>query len=113
MLRFPILQPSHAMPSTFFSPFSRLWAIPLATLIGIPFYSSELSALGIVSGLMAQGMTAPAALSFLVGGGVTTLPAMSVVWGIVKPRVFALYLGFSIAGSLLSGLAMQLSMALR
>lgn len=28
------------------------WAVPLATLIGIPFYTTNLSALGIVSGLL-------------------------------------------------------------
>lgn len=87
-------------------------AVPYATLIGIPFYTTELSALGIVSGLMAQGMTAPAALAFLIGGGVTTLPVMAAVWGIVKPRIFALYLGFCVAGSLLAGYSMQLVQAL-
>jgi uncharacterized protein len=82
-------------------------AVPLATLIGIPFYTTNLSALGIVSGLMARGMSRAAALSFLVGGAVTTLPAMSAVWGIVRPRVFALYLAFCVGGALLSGLALQ------
>ena len=80
-------------------------AIPFATLLGIPFYTTELSALGIVAGLLAQGMAPAAALAFLIGGGVTTLPAMSAVWGIVRPRVFALYLGFCILGSLASGYA--------
>lgn len=87
-------------------------AVPFATLIGIPFYTTELSALGIVSGLMTQGMTAAAALAFLVGGGVTTLPAMAAVWGIVRPRIFALYLGFCVAGSLLAGFSLQLVHAL-
>ncbi len=89
-----------------------VWAVPLATLIGIPFYTTNLSALGIVSGLLARGMSGAAALSFLIGGAVTTLPAMSAVWGIVKPRVFALYLGFCAGGALLAGFAYQLAHAL-
>ena len=88
------------------------WAVPLATLIGIPFYTTNLSALGIVSGLLARGMSGAAALSFLVGGAVTTIPAMSAVWGIVKPRVFGLYLAFCAGGALLAGFSWQLLDAL-
>jgi uncharacterized membrane protein YraQ (UPF0718 family) len=84
------------------------WAVPLATLIGIPFYTTNLSALGIVSGLLARGMSGAAALSFLIGGAVTTIPAMSAVWGIVKPRIFALYLAFCTGGALLAGFAYQI-----
>jgi uncharacterized membrane protein YraQ (UPF0718 family) len=91
---------------------NTVWAVPLATLIGIPFYTTNLSALGIVSGLLARGMSGGAALSFLIGGAVTTLPAMSAVYGIVKPRVFALYLGFCTGGALLAGFAYQLVKAL-
>lgn len=84
------------------------WAIPLATAIGIPLYTTNLTALGVVNGLMAQGMSGGAALAFLIGGAVTTIPAMSAVWGIVKRRVFLAYLGFAVAGSLLAGYAYQL-----
>jgi uncharacterized membrane protein YraQ (UPF0718 family) len=83
------------------------WAVPLATLVGIPFYTTNLSALGIVSGLLARGLSSAAALSFLIGGAVTTLPAMSAVWGIVKPRIFALYLALCTGGALLAGFAWQ------
>lgn len=83
------------------------WAIPLAAAIGIPLYTTNLTALGVVSGLMAQGMGGGAALAFLIGGAVTTVPAMSAVWGIVKRRVFLAYLAFAVAGSLLAGYAYQ------
>jgi uncharacterized membrane protein YraQ (UPF0718 family) len=88
------------------------WAVPLATLIGVPFYTTNLSALGIVSGLLARGMSGGAALAFLIGGAVTTLPAMSAVWGVVRPRVFALYLAFCAGGALLAGFAWQIAHAL-
>ena len=84
-------------------------AVPLATLVGIPLYTSNLSALGLVSGLLRQGMDRGAALAFLIGGAVTTIPAMSAVYGVVKPRVFALYLGFAVLGSLASGYAFKLA----
>lgn len=58
----------------------RWGAIVAAALIGIPVYTSNLTALPLVSGLLAQGMNPGAALAFLIAGPVTTLPAMAAVW---------------------------------
>ncbi|MBI2215669.1 MAG: hypothetical protein HYU51_00075 [Candidatus Rokubacteria bacterium] len=44
-----------------------------------------------------------ALVAFLIAGPVTTVPAMSAVWGIVKPRVFALYLGIALVGAVVLG----------
>lgn len=84
------------------------WSVPLATLVSIPMYTTNLTSLGLIAGLLQRGMSGGAALAFLIGGAVTTLPAMSAVYGIVRWRVFALYLGFCITGSLLAGFAYQL-----
>lgn len=88
---------------------SSRFAIPLAAAVGIPLYTTNLSALGLVSGLLKSGMDGGAALAFLIGGAVTTVPAMSAVWGVVKPRVFALYLGFCVAAALLAGYGYRLA----
>ncbi|MBN2625632.1 MAG: permease [Spirochaetales bacterium] len=45
-----------------------------------------------------------AALAFLISGPMTTLPAMSAVFGIAKSRVFGLYLGIAFLGALLFGI---------
>jgi hypothetical protein len=78
-------------------------AIPLAALIGVPLYLSNISALPIVAGLLTQGMQPGAAIAFLIAGPVTTIPAMTAVWGVVQHRVFALYLGFGLIGAMLFG----------
>lgn len=83
-------------------------AIPLATAVGIPLYTTNLTALGLVGGLLQQGMSPGAALSFLISGATTTIPAMAAVYGIVKGRVFALYLLSTLIISLLAGYAYQL-----
>ena len=70
-------------------------------------YTTNLTSLGLIVGLLQRGMSGGAALAFLIGGAVTTLPAMSAVFGIVRWRVFVLYLGFCVTGSLLSGFAYQ------
>ena len=78
-------------------------AIPLAVLVGIPSYLNGYAALPLVRGLMDLGMSPAVALTFLISGGVSSIPAATAVWALVKPRVFALYLGVAISGSLLAG----------
>jgi uncharacterized protein len=85
-----------------------LGPIFLSSLFGVPAYLNGYAALPLVSGLMAQGMQPGAAMAFLVAGGVTSIPAAMAVWALVRPRVFALYLGLSLAGAFLAGLAFSL-----
>lgn len=79
------------------------WAILMAALIGVPVYTTELTALPMVSGLLAQGMDPGAALAFLIAGPTTTLPAMAAVWGLTTRRVFFLYLSFVLVGAIVFG----------
>lgn len=79
------------------------FAIPLASLIGVPLYLGNLSALPIVNGLITQGMQPGAAIAFLMAGPVTTIPAMTAVWTVVRRQVFALYIAISLFGSMLLG----------
>jgi uncharacterized protein len=79
------------------------FAIPLASLIGIPLYLGNLSALPIVKGLISQGMQPGAAVAFLIAGPVTTIPAMTAVWTVVRRPVFALYIAISLFGSMVLG----------
>jgi uncharacterized protein len=79
------------------------WAVPLASLIGVPLYLNNLGALPIIDGLLAQGMQPGAAIAFLIAGPVTTIPAMTAVYGVVRKRVFALYLAVSFLGAILLG----------
>jgi uncharacterized membrane protein YraQ (UPF0718 family) len=79
------------------------FAIPLASLIGVPLYLGNLSALPIVKGLITQGMQTGAAIAFLMAGPVTTLPAMTAVWTVVRRPVFTLYIAISLFGSMLLG----------
>jgi uncharacterized membrane protein YraQ (UPF0718 family) len=80
----------------------------LATLIGIPMYTSNITGLPIAGGLIDLGLNKGAALSFLIAGATTTLPAMIAVWGITKRRVYFLYLSFALFGSMIAGLCFNL-----
>jgi uncharacterized membrane protein YraQ (UPF0718 family) len=80
-----------------------LQPIVISAFVGAPAYLNGYAAPAIVSGLMDQGMTAGAAMAFMVAGGVTSIPAMTAVFALVRRPVFAAYLGLGISGAILSG----------
>ena len=81
--------------------------IILGALVGAPAYLNGYAAVPLVDALLAQGMSNGAAMSFVIAGGVSCIPAAIAVWALVKPRVFAAYIGFAIVGAVLAGLTWQ------
>jgi uncharacterized membrane protein YraQ (UPF0718 family) len=88
------------------------FAIPLAVMVGVPVYINGLAAVPFVGGLIQLGMSPAAALAFMLSTTATGFAAMTAVWALVRPRIFALYLGFAILGALLAGYAYALVLAL-
>ncbi|NIZ14677.1 permease [Phaeobacter sp. HF9A] len=86
-------------------------SIAIAALVGMPAYLNSYVAPPLLAGLMAQGMSAGAALAFMVAGAVSSIPAMAAVWSLVNPRVFATYLGLGVSGAILSGILFQMLQA--
>lgn len=78
-------------------------AILTAALLGVPAYTTSLTALPMISGLLTQGMNPAAALAFLIAGPTTTLPAMAAVWPLVTRSVFVLYVSFALIGAVIAG----------
>jgi uncharacterized membrane protein YraQ (UPF0718 family) len=81
-----------------------LGPIILATLLGAPAYLNGYAAVPLMAGLLGQGMNPGAAMAFVIAGGVSSIPAAVAVWALVKPRVFAAYLVFALAGALVAGM---------
>lgn len=85
-----------------------LLPIVTAAFVGIPAYLNSYVAPPLLAGLMDQGMGPGAAMSFMVAGAVSSIPAMAAVWSLVRRPVFAVYLGLGITGAILSGVVFQL-----
>lgn len=75
-----------------------------AALIGIPAYMNGYAALPLVNGLIQQGMSPGAGMTFLLAGGATSIPAMIAVFALARRPVFLAYLGFAFLGSVIAGL---------
>ena len=82
-----------------------VWPVILGALVGGPAYLNGYAAPALVGGLMEQGMSPGAAMSFVIAGGVSCIPAAVAVWALVKRRVFFAYLGLGFAGAVTAGLA--------
>lgn len=73
-------------------------------LVGMPAYLNGYAAVPLVGGLLEQGMSNGAAMSFVLAGGVSCIPPAAIaVWALVKPRVFAAYLALALVGSVTAG----------
>ncbi len=82
--------------------------VVVAALVGMPAYLNGYVAPPLLAGLIDQGMTPGAAMAFMMAGAVSSIPAMAAVWSLVRPPVFATYLGLGLGGAILGGLAFGL-----
>lgn len=81
-----------------------LWPILLGAIVGAPAYLNGYAAVPLIDALLAQGMAPGAAMSFVLAGGASSIPAAMAVWALVKPRIFGVYIGLAMIGAVLAGL---------
>ncbi len=79
--------------------------ILIGALVGAPAYLNGYAAVPLVAGLLDQGMSPGAAMSFVIAGGVSCIPAAIAVWALVKPRIFVVYIALALVGAVLAGFA--------
>jgi len=77
--------------------------IILSALVGVPAYLNSYIAPPIVSGLMSQGMSVGSGMAFIIAGAISSIPAMTAVYALVRGRVFGLYVLLGFLGAVLSG----------
>lgn len=82
--------------------------IAIAAIVGMPTYLNSYVAPPLLAGLIEQGMSNGAAMSFMIAGAVSSIPAMAAVWSLVKRGVFAVYLGLGVSGAVVSGIVFQM-----
>lgn len=79
------------------------WAVPLAVFVGAPAYLDGYAALPLTRALMDHGMSAGAAMAFLVSGSVVSIWGAMAIAPVLRPRPFLLYLMLAVVGSLGAG----------
>lgn len=84
------------------------FSIPLAALLGIPFYLNTEASMPIVRAFMDSGMSEGAALAFLITGAGTSIGALTGALTIARWRVIAIVLGTLVAGAIIFGMVYDL-----
>ncbi len=84
------------------------FSVVYAALIGIPLPINGLSAVPIVKGMMDTGHIGfGPAVAFMIAGPVTSIPAMAAMLGMMKKRIFVLYVSVGLVGSIALGYLWQ------
>ena len=89
------------------------WSIPLAALLGIPFYLNISSSLPIAHAFIAHGATSGAAMAFLLVGAGTSLGAVAGLLTIARWRVVALVTVTLLIVAIIFGYAFDMLLAVR
>ncbi len=74
-----------------------------SALLGTPLYLNGVAAMTIIAELINQGMSRAAAITFIISGATTSIPAMMAVFPFVRFPVFLLYIMCSFIGSITIG----------
>ena len=90
----------------------RLYSVPLAATLGVPFYLNTEASLPLVRGLLDAGMSAGAALAFLITGAGTSIGAVAGALTIARWRVVGLVVGTLWLGAIACGLAYDALLAI-
>lgn len=82
-------------------------SVLFATLVAIPMPLPQVAAPALIKSLLAAGMSPGAGMAMLVGGPVTSIPALAALAGVYDRRAFVLYVGLGVAAALASGFLFQ------
>lgn len=88
------------------------FSVPLASLLGLPFYINTEASLPLVRAFMDSGMSAGAALAFLITGAGTSIGAFMGALTIARWRVIAIVVGTLVTGAMIIGTAYDLFAAM-
>jgi len=67
-------------------------AVPIAVLIGIPFYSNAAGTIPIISALMGKGMALGTALALMMSITALSLPEMMILRSVLKDKLLAVFI---------------------
>lgn len=82
---------------------NAFYAVPLASLIGLPLYITTDSGIPIIQSMLNSGASEGAMLAFMITGSATSAWVIAGLSTFMKKRAIALYVGFVMVGGILSG----------
>jgi len=82
---------------------NAFYAVPLASMIGLPLYITTDSGIPIINSMIQSGASEGAMLAFIITGSATSAWVIAGLTTFMKKRAIALYVAFVVAGGIISG----------
>jgi uncharacterized membrane protein YraQ (UPF0718 family) len=79
------------------------WAIPIATLLGVPLYANSVSVLPIAEALVNKGVPIGTALSFMTATVTLSIPEALMLKKVMNWKLLAIFFGITIVGIMVMG----------
>lgn len=79
------------------------FAVVLATLVGAPIYADTFGAIPIAEALYLKGVGLGTVLAFMMSVTALSIPSLTMLARIIKPKLMATFVGICLAGMILSG----------
>lgn len=83
--------------------FKEWWAVPIATIMGVPLYANSVSVLPILEALTGKGIPLGTGLAFMTATVTLSLPAALILKKAMKWQLLALFFGITIIGIMAIG----------
>jgi hypothetical protein len=83
-------------------------AIPVAAIIGVPLYVRAETVIPVAVALTQKGMSLGAVIALIIGGAGMSIPEMSMLAGIFKTRLVAVFVAVVFLTAVLAGYAFYL-----
>jgi uncharacterized membrane protein YraQ (UPF0718 family) len=84
------------------------WAVPIAAIVGIPLYVRTESALPVGLALTSAGMGIGPVFALIIGGAGASIPEVSMLTAVFKPRLVATFVGSILAVAITGGFLIPL-----
>jgi uncharacterized protein len=81
----------------------NFFAVPIATLIGVPLYSNAVGSLPIIEALINKGVAPGTALSFMMAITALSLPEMVLLRKVMKPKLIGVFAAIVTIGIIMIG----------
>ncbi len=92
------------VPTDFLAAYVQGWfAVPLATLLGIPLYSNAAGVVPLVSALVDKGVGMGTALAFMMSVVGLSFPEFVILRRVMKPRLIVIFAAIVAIGIILTG----------
>jgi uncharacterized protein len=79
------------------------WAVPVAVVVGAPFYANSISVIPVMQALVEKGVPLGTALAFMTSVVTVSIPELLILRKVMKWQLLAIFLAITLTGVIIMG----------